>query len=98
MNIVGADVVEVSPAYDNAGETTSLAAADLVFEILGMMVTTPGMEVDGYIAPQAYTKSTLAKKTNSESASACLKCGSAQCKCGLKKKSCCSGAENKVEL
>lgn len=62
LNIVGADVVEVSPAYDNAGETTSLAAADLVFEILGLMVTTPGMEVSGYVAPKSYKASKIGGK------------------------------------
>jgi agmatinase len=36
LNIVGADVVEVSPAYDHA-ELTSLAAANLVYELLGLM-------------------------------------------------------------
>ena len=33
LNIVGADVVEVAPAYDNAG-VTSLLAANLAFEML----------------------------------------------------------------
>jgi agmatinase/guanidinopropionase len=34
-NLVGADVVEVSPAYDHA-ELTTLAAMDAMFEILGL--------------------------------------------------------------
>ncbi|KAK6543743.1 hypothetical protein TWF694_000477 [Orbilia ellipsospora] len=38
LNIVGADVVEVAPAYDGAGEQTSLAAAQIVYEILTSMV------------------------------------------------------------
>lgn len=38
LNIVGADIVEVSPAYDDAGEGTSLAAAQVAFEILTSMV------------------------------------------------------------
>lgn len=55
LNIVGADVVEVAPAYDNAGETTALAAADLVFEILGIMVSNPRFaSVPGYVAPQKF--------------------------------------------
>ncbi|MFP3803307.1 arginase family protein, partial [Paraburkholderia sp. SIMBA_027] len=37
INIVGADVVEVSPAYDHA-DITSVAAATLVFDLLGLMV------------------------------------------------------------
>ncbi|KAJ5476173.1 hypothetical protein N7475_001902 [Penicillium sp. IBT 31633x] len=38
LNIVGADIVEVSPAYDNKGETTALAAAQVAFEIITSMV------------------------------------------------------------
>jgi agmatinase len=37
INIVGADVVEVAPAYDHA-DITSVAAATLVFDLLGLMV------------------------------------------------------------
>ncbi|TID21498.1 hypothetical protein E6O75_ATG04893 [Venturia nashicola] len=38
MNVVGADIVEVSPAYDNAGEVTAQAAAQIAFEVLTNMV------------------------------------------------------------
>ncbi|PNS19840.1 Arginase [Sphaceloma murrayae] len=38
LNVVGADVVEVSPAYDGPGEQTSMAAAQVVFEVLTSMV------------------------------------------------------------
>lgn len=38
MNVVGADIVEVSPAYDGTGETTALAGAQIGFEILTSMV------------------------------------------------------------
>lgn len=34
LNIVGADIVEVSPAYDGPGEQTALVAAQVAFEIL----------------------------------------------------------------
>ncbi|KAL8953572.1 MAG: hypothetical protein Q9222_000567 [Ikaeria aurantiellina] len=34
LNVVGADIVEVAPAYDGAGEQTALTAAQLGFEIL----------------------------------------------------------------
>jgi agmatinase len=37
LNIVGADVVEVAPAYDHA-EITCVAAATLVFDIVSLMV------------------------------------------------------------
>lgn len=38
LNIVGADIVEVAPAYDNNGETTAMAAAQIVFEMITNMV------------------------------------------------------------
>lgn len=38
LNVVGADVVEVSPSYDDAGQVTSLAAAQIVFELVTNMV------------------------------------------------------------
>ncbi|KAF4625632.1 hypothetical protein G7Y89_g12531 [Cudoniella acicularis] len=34
LNVVGADIVEVSPAYDGTGEQTALVAAQVAFEIL----------------------------------------------------------------
>ena len=43
LRIVGADVVEVAPAYDHA-EITSIAAANIVYELLGLFalpMTTP---------------------------------------------------------
>lgn len=36
LNLVGADIVEVAPAYDHA-EITSIAAANVIFEILSLM-------------------------------------------------------------
>ncbi|WWC69057.1 agmatinase [Kwoniella pini CBS 10737] len=41
LKIVGADVVEVAPAYDDQAETTQIAAAGLVFELISMMTLTP---------------------------------------------------------
>ncbi|KAI1841236.1 hypothetical protein JX265_010152 [Neoarthrinium moseri] len=38
LNLVGADVVEVSPAYQGAGEETALAGAQVVYEIISSMV------------------------------------------------------------
>lgn len=38
LNVVGADVVEVSPAYDGVGEQTALAGAQVVYEILTSVV------------------------------------------------------------
>lgn len=38
MNIVGADIVEVAPPYDNQAMLTQFVAADLMFEVLSVMV------------------------------------------------------------
>lgn len=38
LNVVGADVVEVAPAYQGQGEETALAAAQVVYEILSSVV------------------------------------------------------------
>jgi agmatinase len=38
LNVVGADLVEVAPAYDGAGEPTSIAAAQIVYEVVTSMV------------------------------------------------------------
>lgn len=38
LNVIGADIVEVAPAYDDRGESTALAAAQIVYEILTSMV------------------------------------------------------------
>ena len=37
LNIVGADIVEVAPAYDHA-EVTAVAAANLAYELISIMV------------------------------------------------------------
>ena len=34
LNVVGADIVEVAPAYDGTGEQTALVAAQVGFELL----------------------------------------------------------------
>ncbi|CAO3651520.1 unnamed protein product [Cunninghamella echinulata] len=41
LNIIGADVVEVAPAYDHNGQVTTLAAADILFDILTIMTKNP---------------------------------------------------------
>lgn len=41
VNIIGADVVEVAPVYDNPGETTVLAAAEVAHSLMGLMVERP---------------------------------------------------------
>ena len=41
LKVVGADVVEVAPAYDNVGETTVLAAAEVARSLMNLMVDVP---------------------------------------------------------
>ncbi|KAF2234597.1 Arginase/deacetylase [Viridothelium virens] len=41
LHVVGADVVEVAPVYDNPGETTVLAAAEIAHSLLSLMVAEP---------------------------------------------------------
>ena len=41
VNVIGADVVEVAPIYDNPGETTVLAAAEVAHSLMGLMVERP---------------------------------------------------------
>lgn len=41
LKVVGADVVEVAPIYDNPGETTVLAAAEVGLSLLTLMVEQP---------------------------------------------------------
>jgi hypothetical protein len=43
LRIVGGDLVEVSPPYD-VSEVTALAASELVFEMISIMVKNPGFE------------------------------------------------------
>ena len=38
INLVGADVVEVSPPYDTIAEVTCIAATDLLVDIMALMV------------------------------------------------------------
>lgn len=41
LKIVGADVVEFTPVYDNAAETTGIAIGEIIYEILQWMVRVP---------------------------------------------------------
>ncbi len=40
LDLIGADVVEVAPAYDHA-QLTALAAANVIYDLLGMFATRP---------------------------------------------------------
>jgi agmatinase len=39
VKIIGSDVVEFTPIYDNAAETTGIAVGQIIFEILHWMVS-----------------------------------------------------------
>jgi agmatinase len=41
LHLVSADIVEVAPAYDTNAELTTMAAADVLFEVLSVMAKTP---------------------------------------------------------
>ncbi|KAL5117880.1 hypothetical protein ACEQ8H_004198 [Pleosporales sp. CAS-2024a] len=41
LQVIGADVVEVAPIYDNPGETNLLAAAEVALALIGLMVKQP---------------------------------------------------------
>lgn len=41
LKIISADLVEVAPAYDTNAELTTMAAADVLFEVMSVMVKTP---------------------------------------------------------
>jgi agmatinase len=47
LRIVSADIVEVAPAYDTNAELTTMAAADVLFEVLSVMAKTPLGKVVG---------------------------------------------------
>ncbi|CAM1504785.1 Fc.00g023760.m01.CDS01 [Cosmosporella sp. VM-42] len=38
VNLIAADIVEVAPAYDTNAEHTTMAAADVLYEVMSMMV------------------------------------------------------------
>ena len=38
INLISADLVEVAPAYDTNAELTTMAAADVLFEVMTLMV------------------------------------------------------------
>ncbi|KAI8069375.1 agmatinase [Gongronella butleri] len=41
LKLIGADIVEVAPAYDTNAQITALAASDLLYEVMSLMVKTP---------------------------------------------------------
>ena len=38
INLIAADIVEVAPAYDTNAELTTMAAADVLYEVMSIMV------------------------------------------------------------
>ena len=64
LNLVGADIVEVSPSYDSVAESTALAAAQAVFEIVTSMVKAgmPPGEVGGWYGKKEESSGNQAAK------------------------------------
>lgn len=52
MKLVGADIVEVAPAYDTNAELTTMAAADVLYEVVSVMVKTPLWSKSGRAAQE----------------------------------------------
>ena len=52
LNVVGADIVEVAPAYDDRSEGTALAAAQVIYEIVSNMVQSGLSEQDADESPK----------------------------------------------
>ncbi|GAA5917259.1 hypothetical protein JCM6882_009263 [Rhodosporidiobolus microsporus] len=72
LNLVGADIVEVSPPFDTNAELTAMVAADLVQEFLAMMLKKKTIE-DGEWKPavsggQLYDERERVKKVGGEKA------------------------------
>ena len=63
LNVVGADIVEVSPGFDGRGEETALAGAQVAYEILSSIVK-KGMKERGM---EILEKGQLLKGTSKES-------------------------------
>ncbi|KIS70700.1 uncharacterized protein UMAG_01858 [Mycosarcoma maydis] len=49
LNFVGFDLVEVSPAYDQA-EITAYAASDLIYEFMNLLISGNNLQADGKVA------------------------------------------------
>jgi len=47
LNLVAADIVEVAPAYDTNAEHTTMAAADILYEVMTLMVMKGPLSVSG---------------------------------------------------
>jgi agmatinase len=68
LNLVGADIVEVSPSYDNVGETTALAAAQVAFEIITSMVKAgTGQDLGGWYGKKDASTSQASQEYHSSS-------------------------------
>jgi agmatinase len=48
VNLIAADIVEVAPAYDTNAELTTMAAADVLYEVMTLMVKRGPLSVTDY--------------------------------------------------
>ncbi|GAB7360339.1 hypothetical protein MBLNU230_g8297t1 [Neophaeotheca triangularis] len=54
INLVSADIVEVAPAYDTNAELTTMAAADVLYEVMTIMVKQGPLSKMGEITEKEY--------------------------------------------
>jgi agmatinase len=47
INIIATDIVEVAPAYDTNAELTTMAAADVLYEVMTLMVKSGPLSIGG---------------------------------------------------
>lgn len=47
INLIATDIVEVAPAYDTNAELTTMAAADVLYEVMTIMVKNGPLSVKG---------------------------------------------------
>jgi agmatinase len=59
MNVIGADIVEVSPAYDGGTEATGLAAAQIAYEVITSIVRKGLIEQAKTVTQEARVKDEL---------------------------------------
>jgi agmatinase len=53
INFVAADIVEVAPAYDTNAELTTMAAADILYEVMTLMVKEGPLTVEATLGKES---------------------------------------------
>lgn len=76
MNLVGADVVEVAPAYDHA-DITGVAASHVAYELVTLMADR-AVDGDRFGAPNGYAAQALGQDSRRPAGSAASAASAAQ--------------------